>query len=67
MRYSLNHLVFVMVLILCCVSGVAQTSHYSYVGRTPTEQEIRAWDIAIGLDGTELPPGSGAAKDGATL
>jgi cytochrome c len=37
------------------------------VGRTPTAEEIRAWDISISTDGKELPPGHGTAKDGAQL
>src|SRR5688572_14039680 len=35
------------------------------VGRTPTAEEIRAWDISIGPTGEELPPGRGSAKEGA--
>ena len=37
------------------------------VGRTPTAEEIKAWDISIGPDGKELPPGKGTAKEGARL
>ena len=37
----------------------------SRVGRPPTQAELRAWDIAIGPDGAELPPGSGTAAQGA--
>ena len=29
------------------------------VGRAPTAAEIRGWDIDIGPDGRNLPPGSG--------
>ncbi len=67
MRYSFNHFVSVVVLNFCCVAGAAQTPNYGHVGRTPSEEEIRAWDIAIGVDGTELPPGSGTARQGAPL
>ncbi len=67
MPYSLNRLLSVMVLILSCASAPAQTPTYRNVGRTPTEEEIRAWDTAISLDGTELPPGSGTAREGASL
>lgn len=35
------------------------------LGRTPTAAEIQAWDIAIGPDGEELPPGEGTAREGA--
>ncbi len=37
------------------------------VGRAPTADEIRAWDISIRPDGQELPPGHGSAKEGAQL
>ena len=35
------------------------------LGRTPTTEEIRAWDITIPPDGKGLPPGSGTATQGA--
>ena len=35
------------------------------LGRTPSAEEIRAWDISIGPTGEELPPGRGSAKEGA--
>jgi S-disulfanyl-L-cysteine oxidoreductase SoxD len=41
----------------------AQSARY-HVGRPPTPEEIKAWDIAIGPEGRELPPGSGAAARG---
>jgi S-disulfanyl-L-cysteine oxidoreductase SoxD len=37
------------------------------VGRAPTADEIRSWDISIRPDGQELPPGHGTAKEGAPL
>lgn len=36
------------------------------LGRTPTDAEIKAWDIAIGPDGRELPAGKGTAMEGAS-
>src|SRR5688572_9481567 len=48
------------------VSALAQSPTYG-VGRTPTAEEIRAWDISIGPTGEELPPGRGTAKEGAQL
>jgi S-disulfanyl-L-cysteine oxidoreductase SoxD len=48
------------------VSAVAQSPTYG-VGRTPSAEEIRAWDISIGPTGAELPPGRGTAKEGAQL
>ena len=46
--------------------GSAQSPTYG-VGRTPTAEEIRAWDIAISPTGKELPPGHGTAKEGAQV
>jgi mono/diheme cytochrome c family protein len=57
------------VLALSLVMGVpvlAQSPTYS-VGRTPTADEIRAWDISIGPTGEELPPGRGTVREGAQL
>ncbi len=52
--------------LLMGVSALAQSPTYG-VGRTPTAEEIRAWDISIGPTGAELPPGRGTAKEGAQL
>ena len=41
----------------------AQSPKYG-LGRAPTPDEIRAWDVAIGPDGKELPSASGTAADG---
>ena len=50
-------------------AGVAQsqTPNYSGVGRAATDQEVRAWDNSIEVDGKELPPGRGTATEGAPL
>ncbi len=45
---------------------LAQSPTYG-VGRTPSAEEIRAWDISIGPTGEELPPGRGTAKEGAQV
>lgn len=50
-----------------CLTAAAQTPDYKNVGRTPTADEIKALDIAVGIDGKELPPGSGNAKTGAVI
>ena len=47
-------------------AGWAQSPTYG-VGRTPTAEEIHAWDIAISPTGKELPSGQGTAKEGAVL
>ena len=52
--------------LLMGVSALAQSPTYG-VGRTPSAEEIRAWDISIGPTGAELPPGRGTAKEGAQL
>lgn len=41
-----------------------QSTSPSGLGRTPSPAELRAWDISIGPDGAELPPGSGTAAQG---
>ena len=44
-------------------SALAQSPTYG-VGRTPSAEEILAWDISISPTGEELPPGSGTAEEG---
>ena len=66
MRYLLRFQVPLMLLVVsvAAVSGFAQLPTYN-LGRTPTAEEIRAWDIAVGPAGKELPRGSGTPKEGA--
>ena len=59
----LRVLLFVL---LMGASALAQSPTYG-VGRTPSAEEIRAWDISVGPAGAELPPGRGTAKDGAPV
>jgi cytochrome c len=49
--------------LLMSAAALAQSPTYG-VGRTPSAEEIRAWDISIGPTGEELPPGRGTAKEG---
>jgi cytochrome c len=49
-----------------CLTAWAQSPTYG-VGKTPSAEEIRAWDITISPTGKELPPGHGTAKEGADL
>jgi cytochrome c len=49
-----------------CQMGSAQSPTYG-LGKAPTAEEVKAWDIAISPDGRELPPGRGTAKEGAPL
>jgi hypothetical protein len=55
-----------VVILGVCHAGWAQSPTYG-VGKTPSAEEIRAWDIAISPTGKELPPGRGTAKEGAQL
>lgn len=45
------------------VNTKAQNGGFVY-GRTPTANEIKAWDIDVMPDGTGLPEGSGSVEDG---
>jgi cytochrome c len=49
-----------------CATVSAQSPTFG-VGRAPTADEIKSWDIAIRPDGQELPPGHGTATEGAQL
>jgi mono/diheme cytochrome c family protein len=57
---------FLPLIMLVGISAQAQSPTYG-VGRTPTAEEIRAWDIAIGPMGEELPQGSGTGDQGSQL
>jgi cytochrome c len=59
-------LLFVTAILGICQTGWTQSPTYR-LGKTPTAEEIRAWDIAISPTGKELPPGQGTAKEGAAL
>ncbi|HYR41942.1 MAG TPA: cytochrome c [Terriglobia bacterium] len=51
---------------IACASAAAQSPTYN-LGRTPASEELRAWDISIGPEGKELPPGSGTATEGGKI
>ena len=53
-----------VIALVVCHAAWAQSPTYG-LGKTPTEDEIRAWDISISPTGKELPPGHGTAKEGA--
>src|ERR1700676_1145743 len=55
------------IFLLAASAALAQAPSYSNVGRTPTKEEIQAWDISVGPDGKGLPPGQGTAKEGAPI
>jgi cytochrome c len=49
-----------------CRIAWAQSPTYG-VGRNPTAEELRAWDISISPTGKELPAGQGTSKEGAAI
>ncbi len=54
-------------LLLVGITAQAQGPKYG-IGRAPTSEEVRAWDIAINpFTGEELPAGAGTADQGAEL
>jgi len=67
MRFSSLRIAFGAALLLLGGTAIAQTPGYKNVGRTPTKQEVEAWDISVGPDGKGLPEGHGTAKEGAPV
>ena len=61
---AMSRLLLLVMILGVTVSAQSPTYH---LGRTPTAEEVRAWDISISPTGQELPPGRGTAKDGAEL
>jgi hypothetical protein len=59
-------LLLVTAILGICQTGWTQSPTYG-LGKTPSAEEIRAWDIGISPTGKELPPGQGTAKEGAAL
>lgn len=57
-----------LVVALAVNGGVAIAQGPAYkLGKTPTDEELRAFDVSIAPDGKGLPPGSGTAKEGAKI
>lgn len=53
-------------LFVCTGLNAAESVRYD-IGRSPNPDFVKAWDIAIGPEGEELPPGQGSVSEGATL
>ena len=51
------------VLALTFAARTETQGHYG-IGRTATDAEIAGWNIDIGRDGSNLPPGSGSVAHG---
>lgn len=67
---STHKLVFLVIAALVFVIGPVPSGRSSEdgtgygLGRTPTEEEIRAWNIDVSPTGEGLPPGQGTVKQG---
>ena len=66
MRYGNSNFLVPVMALAACVAALAQGPTYN-LGKTPSKEEIHAWNTAVGPEGKELPPGSGTAKEGAKL
>jgi S-disulfanyl-L-cysteine oxidoreductase SoxD len=53
-------------LALACAAGAAQAESPN-LGTPLSEADIKAWDISVLPDGTNLPPGSGTPQQGAAI
>lgn len=52
---------------VCALAAGTALAQSPNLGKNITEADIRAWDIAVLPDGSNLPPGSGTAAQGATI
>jgi len=55
-----------VLILLGPATALAQSPTFG-LGRTPSDEEILAWDISISPTGEELPPGSGTPEQGRRL
>ncbi|MEC9242063.1 MAG: hypothetical protein VYA48_05340, partial [Gemmatimonadota bacterium] len=53
-----------VLILLGPAAALAQSPTFG-LGRTPSADEVLAWDISISPTGMELPAGSGTAEEGA--
>jgi len=54
-------------LAILLVATAARAGDTPHLGKPISEAEIKAWDITVLPDGTNLPPGQGTAAEGAKL
>jgi S-disulfanyl-L-cysteine oxidoreductase SoxD len=52
---------------VCALAAGTALAQSPNLGKNISEADVRAWDIAVLPDGTNLPPGSGTAAQGATI
>jgi S-disulfanyl-L-cysteine oxidoreductase SoxD len=63
-RWTMRNLPVGSLLMLFATGALCAQSPKYGVGRTPSPDEIRQWDISVSPDGTGLPEGSGTALQG---
>src|SRR5258707_8942719 len=56
---------FAVAILLCAARAEAQSPYG--IGRVATPAEIAGWDIDVGGDGSNLPPGSGSVGQGSEV
>src|SRR5919197_5245762 len=56
---------FVVAVLLCATRADAQNPYG--IGRAATPAEIAGWNIDVGGDGSNLPPGSGTVNHGSEV
>ena len=62
---SMPRILVAAALVLAFAAGAAAQD--SGLGKPLSEDDIKQWDIAVLPDGTNLPPGSGTAAEGAKI
>ena len=65
-RVCVSIIAAALAVLTACGAAFAQSPTYR-LGRTPTAEEMKAWDISIGPEGKELPPGQGTAVEGSKI
>jgi cytochrome c len=63
MRWLRSH-VTLLAAVIAGLAAAAQAEESFHIGRAATPAEIKGWDIDIGHDGSNLPPGSGNIERG---
>src|SRR5258705_12178757 len=61
----LEFVTLAVVTLLCATSAKAQSPYG--IGRVATTAEIAGWNIDVGGDGSNLPPGSGSVSHGSEV
>jgi mono/diheme cytochrome c family protein len=59
-----KHVLSVAALLALAFAARAETQGRYGIGRSATEAEIAGWNIDVGRDGSNLPPGSGTVAHG---